>query len=156
MCALKLPSDIGSLSKIVLGDQDDAVESTWRRIKETLNEGVDECCPKIKPVKHKWISQRTLSLVQERRQALDRQDKPSRNRIGRQIKKSLGHDKDEWLTNQCEVLEAASNRGDSKRVFAIVRDLTGQRQSSSSAAKIKDKNGAAIKTKDGRNILPLS
>ena len=118
------------------------VEDAWTNISETITSSLKDVCPKRKRRKKPWISNNTLALVEERRQAVVENNKPRRNKLNKQISKALIADETAWFNHKASIMEEAAINGNSRVLYDTLRSLTGQR--STVSEDIKDINGSFI------------
>ena len=72
-----------------------------------------------------WISQGTLTLIEEKRQAKLANGRLY-NRLNREVKRSLKADLEAWVRRQSEELERASRTNNVKLMYDIIKTLAGK------------------------------
>lgn len=121
------------------------IEEEWRNIKSVLNGALTTVCPPVRIRKRPWISDATLSLVNERKVAKSR---TRRNALNRRITSALKADEEQWWNHKATVMEAAARRGDSKTLYDTLRSLTKKKEGVSES--IKSADGVPLKSKVDR------
>ena len=104
---------------------DSLLEQTTTIIKKAADEVLGIHRPKKKP----WISDKTLTLTDERRKARKKaiQDTSFRheyNHLTRSIHKGLKADKEKWFNGKCQILETNMQQNKSKEVFNTIKTIT--------------------------------
>jgi len=116
-----------------------------------LKEVAEEVLGKQRKKKQSWISNEALDLCDKRREKKNKRKKgpleaEEYRTANAEVRKKLCEDKDTWINQQCETLEAEISRNNTKMAFNIVKKLTKERVSK--ATIIEDKNGNVLTDKD--------
>jgi len=106
-------------------------EERWEKVKHIILDsaqqtlGVKKC-----NAKHRWIQQDTLDMIEQRRKVkVDRSMHSDQYKeMSKQIKHAVKRDKEAFLNQQCEQLEADAKRGNSRGLFQTVRNITSRFQ----------------------------
>ncbi|CAH1239246.1 OIT3 [Branchiostoma lanceolatum] len=102
------------------------VESVWTQFKDNISDTARSVLGK-KTRNHKpWISEDTLRIVEARRQARLIGDITTYRALNSRRQALLRRDKQLWLLQTAEEVEAASAAGRSKAVYEAVRKLAGK------------------------------
>ena len=112
---------------------DGEVEESWQIWRNAVTSAAEETIPKRNSKRKAWISKRTEDLVQERKRAKGVRDLLGRARhharyreLDRQVKASVKNDKQEWADKIADQMDVASQKGHSREVFQLVKQLTGK------------------------------
>ncbi|GAA50699.1 ATP-binding cassette transporter [Clonorchis sinensis] len=117
-------------------------------VKRNYQNQLLECC-RTPTSSKRWIYDRTVSLLETRRQIPPgRHHNSTRRIIRRQVKLSVRADREAWWTRKAEEMEDAKNAGNVRRLFRLIRS-TGSRKSFVSET-IRDQNGSLICNKAER------
>lgn len=122
----------------------DDVEELWGDLKDGLQEVAEQSLGRRKFKKDEWISDRTLRLVEQKRE-IKHQDRHRYNLLNREVKRSCANDRELWWQSQAEKIEASSNKHDLKHVFGVLRFLSGRYTRLSDI--ILDKDGKPLRDK---------
>ena len=79
-------------------------------IHEALDNALKEVLPKVKRTKSPWISQETLSLADQKREATNKRDQSEESlhtyrQLCNNVRTSARGDKERWLRDKCEDIE---------------------------------------------------
>ena len=126
------------------------INGHWEKISKALLKVGTSVCGTTQPTSFKhWISDRTVSLLETRRQIPPgRHHNSTRRIIRRQVKLSVRADREAWWTRKAEEMEDAKNAGNVRRLFHLIRS-TGPRKPLVSET-IRDQNGSLICNKAER------
>lgn len=124
------------------------IDEDWGSIREVVQQTLNETCPRKVHKKKPWISDTTLQLVNERRNAVKRNQKTTRNRLNKMISASLLSDEENWYNEQAKSMEDAAAVGDTRKLFGTLRSLTNQRNLVSDT--IEDTNGNVVEGKSNK------
>ncbi|GAA57158.1 ATP-binding cassette transporter [Clonorchis sinensis] len=126
------------------------INGHWEKISKALLKVGTSVCGTTQPTSFKhWISDRTVSLLETRRQIPPgRHHNSTRRIIRRQVKLSVRANREAWWTRKAEEMEDAKNAGNVRRLFHLIRS-TGPRKPLVSET-IRDQNGSLICNKAER------
>ncbi|GAA50559.1 glucosidase 2 subunit beta [Clonorchis sinensis] len=126
------------------------INGHWEKISKALLKVGTSVCGTTQPTSFKhWISDRTVSLLETRRQIPPgRHHNSTRRIIRRQVKLSVRADREAWWTRKAQEMEDAKNAGNVRRLFHLIRS-TGPRKPLVSET-IRDQNGSLICNKAER------
>ncbi|GAA51962.1 ATP-binding cassette transporter [Clonorchis sinensis] len=126
------------------------INDHWEKISKALLKVGTSVCGTTQPTSFKhWISDRTVSLLETRRQIPPgRHHNSTRRIIRRQVKLSVRANREAWWTRKAEEMEDAKNAGNVRRLFHLIRS-TGPRKPLVSET-IRDQNGSLICNKAER------
>ncbi|GAA49864.1 CDP-diacylglycerol--inositol 3-phosphatidyltransferase [Clonorchis sinensis] len=126
------------------------INGHWEKISKALLKVGTSVCGTTQSTSFKhWISDRTVSLLETRRQIpLGRHHNSTRRIIRRQVKLSVRADREAWWTRKAEEMEYAKNAGNVRKLFHLIRS-TGPRKPLVSEI-IRDQNGSLICNKAER------
>lgn len=126
LAQLKLPekqlafqTKLGNIPKA-----DNAIRS-WDSFTDKVSKIAMEVCGPHRNHRKPWISQETLTLIEEKRHAKLMKDE-SFNRLNRKVKRSLKNDQESWVQQQSEGLERASQTNNIKLMYDIIKTLAGK------------------------------
>ena len=127
-------------------EEEGDVEREWSNVRNALQDTLKDVCPLPRTRKKPWISDETLRLVDQRRDAMKRNDNQRRNALSRQIKGNLIEDEEKWWNSKADIMEQAALTGNSKMLYSTLRSLTPRPQYVSES--VKYLNGNIVKCKD--------
>ena len=89
---------------------EDDKEEHAKFIHEALDNALKEVVPKVKRTKSPWISQETLSLADQKREARNKRDQSEESlhtyrQLCNKVRHSARGDKERWLREKCEDIE---------------------------------------------------
>ena len=89
---------------------EDDIEEHAKFIHEALDNALKEVVPKVKRTKSPWISQETLSLADQKREARTKRDQSEESlhtyrQLCNKVRNSARGDKERWLREKCEDIE---------------------------------------------------
>ena len=144
----KFQAEVRNSLRLLQLEPTTSVDSYWDAVSSNLRKAAETVCPKVERHRtQKWITQRTLELVDERRSIKNVIGaRPRYQFLCREIKRSLAADKELWWNDRAEDLENAANVGNSTGLFSAINKLLGRSKGVSTS--IKDKSGHLIKNKD--------
>jgi len=73
--------------------------------------------------KKKWISDATYTAIREKRESKGK-DKKRYQELKAEVQRKLRVDKQQQLEGMCMELEVANSKGNSKKLFQIVKSMT--------------------------------
>ncbi|GAA53641.1 hypothetical protein CLF_110676 [Clonorchis sinensis] len=126
------------------------INGHWEKIYKALLKAGTSVCGTAQPTSSKhWISDRTVSLLETRRQiSLGHNHSSARRIIRRQVILSIRADREAWFTRKAEEMEDARNAGNVRKLFRMIRS-TGPRKPLFSKT-IRDRNGSLMCSKTER------
>ncbi|GAA47942.1 ATP-binding cassette transporter [Clonorchis sinensis] len=98
------------------------INDHWEKISKALLKVGTSVCGTTQPTSSKhWISDRTVSLLETRRQIPPGRHHNSTRRIIRhQVKLSVRADREAWWTRKAEEMEDAKNAGNVRKLFHLI------------------------------------
>jgi predicted nucleic acid-binding Zn-ribbon protein len=112
---------------------DQSVEGRWKTWRDAVTRAAEEMIPTKNRKRKTWISKCTEDLAKERKRAkgirdlLGRECHHARYReLDRQVKASARRDKQELADRIADKMEEASEQGHSRKLFQMVKHLTGK------------------------------
>lgn len=139
------------------------LEDQWTHFRNIVNTAADEVIGRRQVHdKERWLSEGSWRLVEERKAAkinleqarfTERKDiaQEKYRTLDKEVKCSCRSDKRMWLENKGNEASAAANKGDSKTLYRIVKEITGFNIGASGGAPIKDKAGKSLLTQETQN-----
>jgi sorting nexin-29 len=118
-----------------------SVDEKWTALKRCIVLSAKEAIPKVKKLPPRWISGRSMELVNQRRQ------QGNNSVINRAVQEALNTDCEEYWNELATEMEHASSVGDSKKLYRLIREASGKKSSPAPAA-INDANGNPIVSVD--------
>ena len=137
------------------------LEDEWTAIRDTIKACAEEVVGRRRGKrKEEWIKDSTWQKIDERKYAKLQREQAKTSReleeakrryteLDRLVKKSCRDHKNDWLIRKGAEAQYAADHGDSKTLYRIVRELTGNR--SNSNVPIRDKNGRLLSNSDEQN-----
>lgn len=135
--------------------QHPSIEEQWSLFSHAITETAETVLGRrMGTNKERWITEKTLKLIDERRVAKMHREQKRRLRcwrmkdgeyrcLDREVEKSCRKDQRKWLEEKAREAQEAAEKNNSKTLHRIVRDLTSSRSSS----------GVQIKSRDARALL---
>ena len=121
------------------------VEELWQKMKNSLNEVMEEKIPKTDKKAHKkWINLEILQLMEERRKAT--LNKELYKELNKQVKRKCNEAKERWINEQCQEIEEKYNI-DSKYVHGKIKEIKGNKGCTTTSC-IKSKDGNMLMEKE--------
>ena len=132
------------LSNALLDASQNDVAQVWGTISNAMHAAAASACGDVGTLhRAHWISDRSVDLLERRRQIPPGpQHNQTRRHIRRELKRSLRSDREAWWTKKAEEMEAASNLGDARRLYQLIRS-TGPKNISVSET-INERDGTLI------------
>ncbi|XP_022245853.1 uncharacterized protein LOC111086614 [Limulus polyphemus] len=132
------------------------IETHWEGFKKKIREVAEEVLGRRRGTnRERWISDGTWTVIDERkrvkqlREAATRQDYGNLaeryNQLDREVKRRCKNDKNQWIEDKGNKAQEAADRGDSKTIYKITKELTSGFKSSEGVP-IKAKNGTRLTT----------
>jgi hypothetical protein len=150
----------GAQLKVRLQEAQDAaeVDSKWVRFKTAVTDAAEETVGRRRGTRReRWIQDDTWRLIDERQKVKCRRNQArtveeraavdTEYRIlDRRVKSHCRADRKRWLEDRANEAQEAASKNDSRKLYRIVRELTGAR--SSTSGPIRDKNGRLLLTQE--------
>ena len=133
------------LARKLARSDEQSVDARWENMKSCMSTAAEAALGKRRPNRSAWISQRTIELVDARRSA---QTFNERRNLTRMIKDSILDDKEAYWGQQAMAMNEATRRGDSGRLFRMLKKATGKASGVSDI--IEETNGDRISSKSRR------
>ncbi|XGW34042.1 hypothetical protein V3C99_018085, partial [Haemonchus contortus] len=136
-------------------------EDEWTAIRDTIKVCAEEVVGRRRGKrKEEWIKDSTWQKIDERKYAKLQREQAKTSReleeakrryteLDRLVKKSCRDDKNDWLIRKGAEAQYAADHEDSKTLYRIVGELTGNRNNSN--VPIRDKNGRLLSNSDEQN-----
>ena len=117
-------------------------EELWVEVHDIVQEAVIKTIPKKKKCKKaKWLSEETLQIAVNRREAKGKGEKERYSHLNAEFQRIARRDKKAFLSDQCK--EIADNRiGKTRDLFKKSRDTKGKLHAKMGT--IKDRNGTDL------------
>uniref|UniRef100_A0A7I4Z3P4 Reverse transcriptase domain-containing protein n=1 Tax=Haemonchus contortus TaxID=6289 RepID=A0A7I4Z3P4_HAECO len=137
------------------------LEDEWTAVRDTIKVCAEEVVGRRRGKrKEEWIKDSTWQKIDERKYAKLQREQAKTSReleeakrryteLDRLVKKSCRDDKNDCLIRKGAEAQYAADHGDSKTLYRIVRELTGNRNNSN--VPIRDKNGRLLSNSDEQN-----
>jgi hypothetical protein len=106
------------------GEEEQTPNELWDDMREVVISAAKKHIPKKKRKKQPWITKTTLNLAEERRKAKAEGNRNEWSRLNSAVSKGVSEDKRNFIEKKCDELEA--HKGESKKIFQIVKELTGK------------------------------
>jgi len=120
----------------------DSLEDTWTNYKHALDSAAREVLGPRAYAKKPWISQATLSIIDQRRNAIQRGDIEEYRRLAGPRRRSLRHDKKQWTERVASAGEQHLLCGEIRDAFANFRQL--RQKCATSTAPLKSTDGKLL------------
>jgi hypothetical protein len=154
---IKMQNKFEALNNLV--DECQEPETEWNNFKEAINQTAIEELGYRKTEKKTWVSIQTENIIAEvtrsKKEMLSAgsnnkksEKNKNLNELRKQLKKSLSEDRNKMLENLAQEMEEAYKRGDSKKLFANVKKLSGDNNSKQISIEPVKKNGELITEKN--------
>jgi endonuclease/exonuclease/phosphatase family metal-dependent hydrolase len=118
----------------------------WVEIKTSLSKAAKTVLGHGKKSNQDWISDRTLQLSDKRKIARSNNNHALASDLAKEVKLSARQDREAYWTTQATELESAQSRGDTKKLFRLVK-IIARNYSPPVSGTILDKNDQAITEK---------
>ena len=153
--SLSLRNRFEVMQEMITEDTD--VHTIWEKTKETIKTTCDEELGPRKKQNKEWITEETLTRVQQRKQKKEilnasktRATKATAmaeyTKAHQRVRQSVKKDKREYFEDMADKAEQAAHHGNMKELYEITRKLTGKQ--SRPERPVKDKQGLAITDTD--------
>ena len=129
------------------------INARLSRMNECLGQAIETCVPAKKRLNEikRDTSDRTRMLYEKRERKFSAIAAKGgtvtaqlRKRWNRKIRDANLHDYNDWLKQMASEMEDADNKGDSEKIFRIVKIISGQMAAASTQAPSTDKNGDLV------------
>ena len=107
-------------------EEEQTPNELWEDMKAVVVTEAKKHIPKKKRKKQPWISVDTLKLAEERRKAKVEGNSKDWSRLNTAVSKGAKEDMSNFIEEKCKELEKLKQRGDSKKIFQTVKELTGK------------------------------
>ena len=134
----------GKFAALTLLDADDTdMETMIDSFNAAVTETANEVLGKHRPVKKPWVTTDVLDLCDKRRELKKRKSDAEGAReyrkINNTIKKNMKKAKENWIEEQCQMIEENLKNNNSKKAYQMVKDLTSTKQGRTTTIEDKDK-----------------
>ena len=129
---------------------EDDIEDHAIFIHEALDNALKEVVPKVRRTKSPWISQETLSLADQKREARNKRDQSDDSlhtyrQLCNKVRNSARGYKERWLREKCEDIEKKTAlEHKSRKVYQLMKDLNRKWQQKHTT--IKNDRGEVLQT----------
>ena len=123
-----------------VADEEQTPNELWEDAKEVVNTAVKKHVSKRMKQKQPWLTNETLGVAGERRQAKAACDRGRWERLNKEFTKSARDDKNAYIESKCREME--KDKTNSKKAFQILKEVTGKR--SARTGVINDMEGRAL------------
>ena len=140
------------MSRMEGGEDEESVDRAWTMLKTNLYESAILCFGKRKKTSRDWVeanSETLLPLIDRKREAMiEHKRNPSKenHRLLKEAKSTVQRESrrcaNEYWTNLCQAIQTASDFGDSKTVYSLMKTALGPEVTK--AAPLKSEDGAPI------------
>ena len=114
-------------------------EELWMEVCDTVQEAVIKTIPKKKKCKKaKWLSEETLQIAVNKREAKGKGEKERYTHLNAEFHRIARKDKKAFLSDQCKEIEGKHRMGKTRDLFKKMRDTKGTFHAKLST--IKDRN----------------
>ena len=101
-------------------------EEPWMEVRDTVQETGIKTIPKKKKCKKaKWLSEESLQIAVERREAKSKGEKERYTNLNGEFQRTLRRDKKTFLSDQCKEIEKNNRMGRTRDLFKKIRDTKG-------------------------------
>nr|KAG5709173.1 hypothetical protein BaRGS_028629 [Batillaria attramentaria] len=155
---IKFNDSVKKMLKEYREDTED-IEEMWEQQRKAYVQSAEEVLGFRKGKNKPWIGEDTWKLMDERKDIKKKIDSTRSERIknrlrdaykekDKEVKRSVREDKRRWMAQTAEQAQKATENGQQKKLYSIVKQLTGQRNRQ--AAAVKSKDGELLKNKEAR------
>ena len=128
-------------------NEEEEIEYDCKCLKDSIMHG-NESAPKIeKKSKKPWITDEILVLMEERKTA-KMKDQKEYAKLHNKINKKCKEAKESFLSEKCDRIENLSNANQSRDLHREVKELVGDKKSSSMRGNIRSKDGTLLFEKE--------
>ncbi|XP_065584586.1 uncharacterized protein LOC136043608 [Artemia franciscana] len=129
-------------------DENLTPDKRWETFKTVMIETADEILGRAKIKLQHWITARTLSIVDERRQKMGGLKEETKE-LRRQVKRSVRLDRRQMWEDAAESLEKAARLHDTRMLYQILKESVGKKGAVSEI--IKNRSGKIISCQKERS-----
>ena len=127
------------------------VEGHWSHIREALKKASSEACGFTKRIMDKWISNRSLDILQSLHDTPpDSAHSTTRRNNRKQLREQLKQDRECWWKEQAADMERAAFAGNTRKLFQLIRSTGGRKCGVSET--IRETDGQLIHEQERRLI----
>ena len=108
-----------------VAEEEQTPNELWEEAKEVINTAAKKHVSKRKKQKQPWLTNETLGVADERRQAKVTGDRGRWERLNEEFTKSAREDKNAYMESKCREME--KDKSNSKKAFRILKEVTGKR-----------------------------
>ena len=128
----------------------------WTHWSPTSTDTVAERLGKQRRKRKSWVTPAILDICDQRRDLKKKRGEPEGDKdyrkIKRKIKTEMKMTKETWIQGQFQEVEACLKKNNSKKVYHLVKNMTAEKQGTSST--IQDKSGKCLTEEN--EILKIS
>ena len=102
-------------------------EELWQEIHQIIHEEAKKNIPATTTTKKRnWISENTLRIAKERREAKTNGNKQLFSKLNAEFKREVRKDKMRQIQNECKKIEEYNKKGRTRDLFKKIKELRGQ------------------------------
>ena len=121
----------------------DANSITWSEAVKAYTTALDKECPKQRSTDQPWMDERCFELIEMRKEKKRKEDQgPEYRELCKEVKKECRRVKRRFMESLAEEAEEAARQNNSKKVYKLIKKLTGKRSPPSLG--IKDAQGELL------------
>ena len=109
---------------LMVAEEEQTPNELWEEAKE-VSTAAKKHVSKRKKQKQPWLTNETLGVAGERRQAKVTGDRGRWERLNKEFTKSAREDKNAYIESKCREME--KDKSNSKKAFRILKEVTGKR-----------------------------
>ena len=128
------------MAQFYRAEEEQTPNELWDEVKEVVNTAAKKHVSKRKNQKQPWLTNETLGVADERRQAKVTCDRGRWERLNKEFTKSAREDKNAYIESKCREIE--KDKTNSKKAFRILKEVTGKRSTRTDV--INDTEGRAL------------
>ena len=102
-----------------VAEEEQTPNELWEEAKEVVNTAAKKHVSKRKKQKQRWLTNETLGVAYERRQAKVTGDRGRWERLNKELTKSAREDKNAYIESKCREIEKDKTK--SKKAFRILK-----------------------------------
>ena len=123
---------------------DPSLPDMWEQFREEVTDAAIKCTKSIKYPRKPWVSQESVILIEECRNARLAGNMPLYRTLSRRRKVALQRDQNKYWNDKAETLENAANNNDHAIMFREFRTLATSATVKNNINVVKDKEGNVI------------
>ena len=105
-------------------DEEASTNNIWNDMETIWKDSADEILGKLRQKRsNAWISNETIHLAADKREARKRGDMTAYKRLRNEIQRLIRRDKNSWLENECKALDQYDRTGKARQLFEKVRKV---------------------------------